>query len=30
MEPHCHGEEVVYVLDARDGWIEWGPRPGTT
>jgi hypothetical protein len=25
MEPHRHGEEAIYVLDARDGWIEWGP-----
>ena len=27
MEPHCHGEEGMYVLDARDGWIEYGPAP---
>jgi len=25
MQPHRHGEEAMYVLDARDGWIEWGP-----
>jgi hypothetical protein len=25
MPPHCHGEEAMYVLDARDGWIEYGP-----
>jgi hypothetical protein len=25
MEPHCHGEEAMFVLDARDGWVEFGP-----
>jgi hypothetical protein len=25
MEPHCHGEEAMYVLDSRDGWVEFGP-----
>jgi hypothetical protein len=24
MPPHCHGEEAMYVLDARDGWVEYG------
>lgn len=25
MEPHNHAEEVVYVVDARDGWVRYGP-----
>jgi hypothetical protein len=25
MEPHQHAEEVVYILDARDGWMRYGP-----
>ena len=24
MEPHHHAEEVVYVLDAKDAWVEFG------
>jgi hypothetical protein len=28
MEPHHHAEEVVYVLDAKDGWIRYGPEKG--
>lgn len=24
MEPHCHAEETVYVISARDGWIRVG------
>lgn len=27
MEPHQHAEESMYVIDAKDGWIEWGPEP---
>jgi mannose-6-phosphate isomerase-like protein (cupin superfamily) len=27
MEPHHHAEEVVYVADARDGWVRYGPGP---
>ena len=27
MEPHRHAEEVVCVLDARDGWVEYGGEP---
>jgi hypothetical protein len=25
MEPHRHAEEVIYVLDARDAWLRFGP-----
>jgi hypothetical protein len=25
MEPHHHAEEVVYIIDARDGWMRYGP-----
>jgi hypothetical protein len=25
MEPHHHAEEIVHVLDARDGWLRHGP-----
>ena len=24
MEPHNHAEEVVYVVDAKDGWVRYG------
>ena len=24
MEPHHHAEEVVYIVDAKDGWIRYG------
>jgi hypothetical protein len=27
MEPHQHAEEVVYVVDAKDGWVRYGPSP---
>ena len=26
MEPHEHGEEGIYVLAAKDGWVKWGPE----
>jgi hypothetical protein len=26
MEPHHHAEESIYILDAQDGWIEFGPE----
>ena len=26
MEPHKHAEEGIYVIDAKDGWVDWGPR----
>ena len=26
MEPHRHAEESIYILDARDGWAEFGPE----
>jgi hypothetical protein len=26
MEPHQHAEETVYVIDARDGWVRYGPQ----
>jgi mannose-6-phosphate isomerase-like protein (cupin superfamily) len=25
MEPHHHAEEVVYIIDTRDGWMRYGP-----
>ena len=25
MEPHHHAEEIIYVIDARDSWVRWGP-----
>jgi hypothetical protein len=25
MEPHKHAEESIYILDAQDGWAEFGP-----
>jgi len=24
MEPHQHGEEILYITNARDGWIRYG------
>ena len=27
MEPHQHAEEVVHVLDAKDGWVRYGLSP---
>lgn len=26
MEPHKHAEEAIYVTDAKDGWVEYGPQ----
>ena len=26
MEPHQHAEESIYILDAQDGWSEFGPE----
>jgi hypothetical protein len=26
MEPHHHAEEVVYILDAKNGWVRYGPE----
>jgi mannose-6-phosphate isomerase-like protein (cupin superfamily) len=26
MEPHHHAEESIYILDAKDGWVEFGPE----
>ncbi len=26
MEPHQHAEETIYVVDARDGWVAFGPE----
>jgi hypothetical protein len=26
MEPHNHAEEVIYVVDARQGWVRYGPE----
>ena len=28
MEPHNHAEEVVYVVDTKDGWVRYGPEKG--
>ena len=25
MRPHHHAEEIVYILEARDGWFRHGP-----
>jgi hypothetical protein len=25
MEPHNHAEEVVYIVDAQNGWVRCGP-----
>ena len=27
MEPHHHAEETVYVIDTKDGWVQWGKAP---
>ena len=27
MQPHQHAEEVVHVVDAKDGWARFGPSP---
>jgi hypothetical protein len=24
MDPHRHVEEIVYVVDAQDGWVRYG------
>lgn len=24
MEPHNHAEEILYIIDARNGWIRYG------
>ena len=24
MDPHRHAEEIVYILDAKDGWTRYG------
>ena len=26
MEPHHHAEETIYIIDARDGWLRYGPE----
>lgn len=26
MEPHHHAEEIVYVVDAKDGYVRYGPN----
>jgi len=26
MEPHQHAEEVCYIIDAKDGWVRYGPE----
>jgi hypothetical protein len=26
MEPHCHAEETVYILDAENGLVRYGPE----
>ncbi len=26
MEPHQHAEEAIYVTDAKNGWVEYGPQ----
>ncbi len=27
MEPHNHAEETIFVLDAENAWISYGPSP---
>ena len=27
MEPHHHAEEALFVVDARSGWVRFGPAP---
>ncbi len=29
MELHKHTEEVIYVIDCHDGWVEYGPEKNT-
>lgn len=24
-EPHCHAEEAVYIIETRNGWVQYGP-----
>lgn len=26
MEPHHHAEETIYIIDAKDGWLRYGPE----
>lgn len=26
MVPHQHAEEAIYVTNAKDGWVEYGPE----
>lgn len=26
MEPHHHAEETIYTIDAKDGWLRYGPE----
>ena len=26
MEPHHHAEEALFVVDAKDGWVRYGPE----
>jgi mannose-6-phosphate isomerase-like protein (cupin superfamily) len=26
MEPHKHAEEAIFVIDAKDGWVEYGSQ----
>src|ERR1700690_3801152 len=27
MAPHQHAEETIFVLNARDAWVQYGPPP---
>ena len=27
MKPHNHAEETVFVVDAQNAWIRYGPSP---
>jgi hypothetical protein len=27
MEPHHHPEETIYILDAENAWVRFGPAP---
>ncbi len=27
MEPHRHAEETIYILEAENAWVRYGPAP---
>jgi len=26
MKPHHHAEEIVYIIDAKNSWVRYGPK----